>query len=75
MPSCSKRRRGGTINKYAQLPPGDAWQLVQENVRDLVTNKSGEFLAFGTLAALRTSAEGSRWAIRRRRRALKPRCY
>jgi hypothetical protein len=41
MPSCSKRRRGGTNNKYAQLPPGDASQPVQENVRDLVPNERG----------------------------------
>ena len=38
MPTCSKRRRGGTINKYARLPPGYAMQLVQQNVCALVTN-------------------------------------
>ncbi len=37
MPTCSKRRRGGTINKYARLPPGYAMQLVQQT-REVVSS-------------------------------------
>jgi membrane protein len=40
----------------AQMLPGDALRLVQENVRDLVVNQRGGLLSFGILAALWTSS-------------------
>ena len=40
----------------AQLLPGDALRLVQDNVRELVTGQRGGLLSFGILAALWTSS-------------------
>jgi membrane protein len=40
----------------AQMLPGEALQLVQDNVRDLVTGQRGGLLSFGFLAALWTSS-------------------
>jgi membrane protein len=40
----------------AQLLPGEALRLVQDNVRELVTGERGGLLSFGILAALWTSS-------------------
>jgi membrane protein len=44
------------MDTLAQLLPGDALHLVQDNVRDLITNQRGGLLSFGILAALWTSS-------------------
>jgi membrane protein len=44
------------LGMLGEMLPGDALQLVQENVRDLVTNQRGGLLSFGILAALWTSS-------------------
>jgi membrane protein len=44
------------MEMLAEMLPGDALQLVQDNVRDLVTNQRGGLLSFGILAALWTSS-------------------
>jgi membrane protein len=44
------------LELLGQMLPGEALQLVQENVRDLVTNQRGGLLSFGILAALWTSS-------------------
>jgi membrane protein len=44
------------LDMLGQMLPGDALQLVQENVRDLVLNQRGGLLSFGILAALWTSS-------------------
>ena len=44
------------MEMLAQLLPGDALRLVQDNVRDLITNQRGGLLSFGILAALWTSS-------------------
>jgi membrane protein len=44
------------MDMLAQLLPGDALHLVQDNVHDLVTNQRGGLLSFGILVALWTSS-------------------
>jgi membrane protein len=44
------------LEMLGQMLPGEALQLVQDNVRDLVTNRRGGLLSFGLLAALWTSS-------------------
>jgi membrane protein len=44
------------LEMLGQMLPGEALQLVQENVRDLVTKPRGGLLSFGLLAALWTSS-------------------
>jgi membrane protein len=43
------------MEMLGEMLPGDAVQLVQDNVRDLVTNARGGLLSFGILAVLWTS--------------------
>jgi membrane protein len=44
------------LEMLAQMVPGEALQLVQENIRQLVTDQRGGLLSFGILAALWTSS-------------------
>jgi len=44
------------METLAEMLPGEALQLVQENVRELVTNRRGGLLSLGILAALWTSS-------------------
>ncbi|HSF33771.1 MAG TPA: YihY/virulence factor BrkB family protein [Candidatus Tectomicrobia bacterium] len=44
------------METLAQMLPGEALQLVQDNVRDLVSSPRGGLLSFGILAALWTSS-------------------
>jgi membrane protein len=44
------------MDMLAQMLPGDALKLVQDNVRELVTGQRGGLLSFGILAALWTSS-------------------
>jgi membrane protein len=44
------------LETLAQMLPGEALQLVQDNVRELVTNRRGGLLSLGLLAALWTSS-------------------
>jgi membrane protein len=44
------------MEMLAEMLPGDALQLVQENVHDLVTRPRGGLLSFGLLAALWSSS-------------------
>jgi membrane protein len=44
------------LETLAQMLPGDALKLVQDNVRELVTGQRGGLLSFGILAALWTSS-------------------
>ena len=44
------------MEMLGEMLPGDALRLVQDNVRDLVTNERGGLLSFGILAALWTSS-------------------
>jgi membrane protein len=44
------------LETLGQMLPGDALQLVQDNVRQLVTDQRGGLLSFGILAALWTSS-------------------
>jgi len=44
------------MEMLSQMLPGDALQLVQENVYDLLANPRGGLLSFGILAALWTSS-------------------
>ena len=44
------------LETLAEMLPGEALQLVQDHVRELVTNRRGELLSLGLLAALWTSS-------------------
>jgi membrane protein len=44
------------METLAEMLPGEALRLVQENVRELVTNRRGGLLSLGLLAALWTSS-------------------
>jgi membrane protein len=44
------------METLAEMLPGEALQLVQDNVRELVTNRRGGLLSLGILAALWTSS-------------------
>jgi membrane protein len=44
------------METLAEMLPGEALQLVQENVRELITNRRGGLLSLGILAALWTSS-------------------
>ncbi len=44
------------METLAEMLPGEALQLVQDNVRELVTNQRGGLLSLGILAALWTSS-------------------